>query len=83
MAFTKQSYFDAITIRNTGEFEIRMANVVEEDGVEIAKNYHRRVITPADDVTAEPLKIRQLANLLWTPAMITAWKAKQPISIGN
>lgn len=75
MAFTKQTTFDAITIRDTGHLEIRIANLVMEDGVEIAKNYHRRVITPGDDVTNEPQKIKALANLIWTPAMIAAAQA--------
>ncbi|CAN7493122.1 hypothetical protein LJR231_003450 [Phyllobacterium sp. LjRoot231] len=72
MAFTKQLIFDAITIRSTGHFEIRMAAVVYEDGIEIAKNYQRRVVTPGDDVTAEPQKIKQLASFIWTQAMIDA-----------
>lgn len=75
MAFTKQTTFDAITIRDTGHFEIRLANLVLEDGVEIAKKYHRRVITPGDDITNEPQKIKALANLIWTPAMIEAAQA--------
>ncbi|PSH64650.1 hypothetical protein [Phyllobacterium sophorae] len=79
MAYTKQTTFDAITIRATGHFEIRMANIVYEDGVEIAKNYHRRVITPGDDITNETQKIKSLASLIWTQAMIDAAQAARAL----
>lgn len=72
MALTKNTIFDAITIRDTGHFEIRMANIYLDDGVEVARNYSRRVITPGDSVTNEPQKIKQLATFIWTQAMIDA-----------
>jgi len=62
MAFTKSTIFDAVTIRSTGHVEIRMAKLVLEDGEEIARNYDRRVISPTDDITNEPTKIKQICT---------------------
>lgn len=75
MALSKQTIFDAITIRSTGHIEIRMATVVTDDGEEMGRKFHRRLITPGDDVTGEPQKIQQLTQLFWTQAMITAAQA--------
>ena len=33
--------------------QIRTTTVVEEDGVELARNHHRHVVNPGDDVTGE------------------------------
>lgn len=75
MAFSKQTIFDAITIRATGHLEVRMAVIVLEDAEEVARKFHRRIITPGDNISTEPAKIQQIANLIWTPAMIQAAQA--------
>lgn len=75
MAFSKQTIFDAITIRSTGHLEIRMAVIVMEDTEEVARKFQRRIITPGDNISSEPAKIQQIANLIWTPGMIAAAQA--------
>jgi hypothetical protein len=47
MALSKQTIYDAVTIRPTGHVEIRMKIIIE----------------PTDDITGEPLKIRQICNI--------------------
>jgi hypothetical protein len=59
-----------------------MANVYTEDGVEVGTKYSRRVITPGDDVTNEPQKIKSLAQLIWTQAMIDAVNAAKAAAKG-
>ena len=64
MALTKQNIVDAITLRDTGHVEIRTSLVVfDDDGSEILRKYSRRTISPEDDITGEPLKIRQICNI--------------------
>jgi hypothetical protein len=34
--------------------QVRTATIIAEDGVELSRNFHRRVVTPGDDFLAEP-----------------------------
>lgn len=63
MAITKETVYDAVTIRATGHVEIRMATVYSEDGEELTRKFFRRVIEPTDNITNEPLKIRQICAI--------------------
>lgn len=64
MALSKQTIIDQITILNTGEVWIRTRiSAIDDDGSELGYKYFRRVIVPTDDITGEPLKIRQICNI--------------------
>lgn len=77
MAFNKATTLDALTIRANGILELRTKISVDEDGEVIGSKYHRQVFEPGDDVSAQPLKLRQIANVVWTPAVIAAWEAEK------
>ena len=56
MAITKKVEDDQIEI--IGEYkilQIRQITIIEEDGVEISRNFHRRVVTPGNDVSNDCL----------------------------
>ena len=55
--------------------QIRTTTVVEEDGVELARNHHRHVVAPGDDVTGEPQEVQDIAAALWTADVIAAYNA--------
>ena len=64
MALTKATTYDAVTIRPSGEVEIRMKTTAfDDDGSELGFRYFRRVIAPTDDISGEPLKIRQICQI--------------------
>jgi hypothetical protein len=68
MAITKKSTIDAITIRATGHVEIRTSiQVIDDDGVTVlGEKYHRRVISPEDDITNESVKMQKICNIART-----------------
>lgn len=45
--------------------QCREATIVEKDGVEIARSYHRKVYEPGDDVSEAPEEVRKVARVLW------------------
>jgi hypothetical protein len=49
--------------------------VVEEDGVELARNHHRHSVAPGDDVTGEAQEVQDIAAALWTTEVIAAYAA--------
>jgi len=57
--------------------QVRTATIVSEDGVELSRTFHRRVIQPDDDITAESAEIQGIANATWTDEIKTAWAELQ------
>jgi hypothetical protein len=55
--------------------QIRTTTVVEEDGVELARNHHRHVVAPGDDVSGEVQEVQDIAAALWTAEVISAYQA--------
>ena len=76
MALTERTVIDKYEI--VGDFkqiQCRHATIIERDGVEISRSYHRHVIAPSDDVTGEPQEAQALVALMHTPAVIAAYEA--------
>ena len=53
MALTKTTVVDKIEVLERGQVQVRTATVVAEDGVELARSYHRHGLAPGDDTTSE------------------------------
>lgn len=55
--------------------QCRKADIVEKDGVEIARNFSRFSRFPGQDVSADPEQLQAIAAVLWTPEVIAAYAA--------
>jgi hypothetical protein len=55
--------------------QCRRADIVEKDGVEIGRTYHRHVCVPGEDMSGECAEMQAVAAALWTPEVIAAYKA--------
>ena len=55
--------------------QVRQATVIKEDGEEISRSYHRRVITPSDSKTEEGTDIKAICSAVQTSAVKTAYEA--------
>ncbi len=83
MAITKEIIVDKLEI--VGEYKkihLREATVVSEDGIEIARNFHRRIISPSGSNTVisaslatETLETKSVANVVWTDTVKGAYNA--------
>tara|TARA_R110002012_G_scaffold281717_1_gene471025 strand:+ start:263 stop:511 length:249 start_codon:yes stop_codon:yes gene_type:complete len=74
MAITKRLEYKEEILPNQ-VIQIRTTTVVEEDGVELARNHHRHVVVPGDDVTGEVQEVQDIAAALWTADVIAAYAA--------
>ena len=74
MAFTKRTELREEILPNK-VIQIRTTTVVEEDGVELARNHHRHVVVPGQDVTGEAQEVQDIAAALWTLEVIDAYQA--------
>jgi hypothetical protein len=75
MEITEKTIIDIIEVLQNNTIQIRNANIIEKDGVEIARTYHRYVINPLDDITNEDSKVKTIANAIWTEEVVNAYKA--------
>jgi len=74
MAITKRTEIKEEILPNQ-TIQVRVATVVEEDGVELGRKYHRHVVNPGDDVSGEAQEVQDIANALWTSEVIAAYQA--------
>ena len=82
MEIPKATVDDKIEI--VGDYKhlnIRTATIVSEDGTELSRSFHRRVLTPAADVSDESAEIRGIAAAVWTDAVKSAWAAHQAANV--
>ena len=78
MALTKEVMCDKYEIVGLHKhIQCRTATIVKEDGVELSRSFHRRVLTPDMDVSGEPDEIKGMASALWTDEVKAAWAEKQ------
>ena len=80
MTLEKKVTQDKIEIIATGDYkaiQVRTKTAIVEDGQELASSYHRHVVMPTDDLTAESDEIAAIANALFTQAMKDAYTASQ------
>ena len=74
MAITKRFEYKEEILPNQ-VIQVRTTTVVEEDGVELARNHHRHVVCPGDDVSGEVQEVQDIAAALWTADVISAYQA--------
>ena len=74
MAITKRLEYKEEILPNQ-VIQIRTTTVVEEDGVELARNHHRHAVCPGDDVSSEVQEVQDIAAALWTAEVISAYQA--------
>lgn len=60
--------------------QCRRADIIERDGVEISRSYHRHTKVPGDDMSGEPTEMQAVAAAIWTPEVIAAYQEQNPIS---
>jgi len=75
MAFTERKEHKLEIIPPFSIIQCREANIVEKDGVEVGKTYHRHVRVPGDDVSEDCTELQAVAAALWTPEVIAAYRA--------
>lgn len=76
MALTKTKSIDQITVDGNAIVMVRETIVIEEDGVELSRTYHRSSFNPGDDVSSMPDNVQAICSAAWTPEVVAAYKAK-------
>ena len=78
MAITKEIVDDKLeVVSNYKHIQVRTATIINEDGIELSRSFHRRVITPDMDVSDESDEIQRIAAAVWTDDVKAAWQTLQ------
>ena len=70
MAITKRTEEDKIEV--VGQFkhiQVRTATIIEEDGVELSRSFHRHSIAPDDDSSKESADVKAMVAHFHTDAV--------------
>jgi hypothetical protein len=68
---------DLIEVIENGLLQVRTKTAIKEDGVEISSKFHRHVVAPGADVSAEDAKVQAIASAVHTPEVVAAYEAAQ------
>jgi hypothetical protein len=80
MSLEKKVIQDKVEVVNVGDWsvlQVRTKTAIIEDGVELSSSYHRHVVSPVDDLTAESDEVVAIANAVFTQEMKDAYTASQ------
>ena len=80
MSLEKKVTQDKIEVVSTGDYkvlQVRTKTAIIEDGTELSSSYHRHVVMPTDDLTAESDEVVAIANAVFTQEMKDAYTASQ------
>jgi len=78
MALTEDTIVDRIEILPDGQIQVRKANRVFRDGLEISKVFQRHIVEPGMDLNNEDPRVKAVGEALHTPEVIAAFKAAHP-----
>ena len=85
MALTERFENDKIEVVGTYKaVQVRRADIIEKDGVEIARSFHRHVLNCGSlnesdelvdtDISGEDADVQAICNAVWTQAVKDAYK---------
>jgi hypothetical protein len=85
MALEKKVSTDLIEVLENGSVQVRTKTAIKEDGVEISSKFHRHVVAPGADYSAEDAKVQAICAAVHTLEVITAYQvaveAAKPVTL--
>ena len=85
MALTEKTSIDQIEVVADWNIQVRQATIIEKDGQQVSRTFHRWVLTPDMDISDQEQKVKDIANAAWTPEIRQAYetfKAEQANKLG-
>jgi hypothetical protein len=77
MALEKVDIVDRIEVAENGSVQVRTKTAIMEDGKQISGKFHRHVVAPGDDYSAEDARVQAICAATHTADVIAAYKAAQ------
>jgi len=74
MALTERIVIGSREVLADGQIQVRSDLIVERDGVEISRSYHRHVVVPGANLENQHPSVQRIAKAEHTPATVAAFK---------
>jgi len=74
MALTERIEVGSRQVLADGQIQVRTDTVIERDGVEISRTYHRHVLVPGANIEDQDPSVQRIAKVEHTPARIAAFR---------
>jgi hypothetical protein len=68
---------DLIEVIENGVIQVRTKTAIMEDGKQISGQFHRHLVVPGADYSAEDTKVQAIAASIHTAEVIAAYQAAQ------
>tara|TARA_R110000868_G_scaffold168146_1_gene402736 strand:- start:330 stop:575 length:246 start_codon:yes stop_codon:yes gene_type:complete len=73
----KVTVVDRIEVIENGSVQVRTCTRIMEDGKQISGTFHRHVVAPGDDYSAEDARVQAICKATHTDGVIATYKAAQ------
>ena len=77
MALKKVISVDLIEVTENGCVQVRTCTRIIENGNQLSGTFHRHVVAPGDDYSAEDAKVQAICAVVHTPEVIAAYQTAQ------
>ena len=75
----KVEIVDRIEVLENGCVQVRTKTAIMENGKQISGNFHRHVVAPGDDYSAEGARVQAICAATHTADVIAAYKAAKGV----
>ena len=75
MALEKVISVDLIEVIENGSVQVRTKTAIMEDGKQISGSFHRHVVVPGADYSAEDAKVQAICSAVHTAGVIASYQA--------
>jgi hypothetical protein len=77
MTLEKKITVDQIEVIENGFVQVRTKTAIMENGEQISSTFHRHIVAPGDDYSAENARVQAICAAVHTAEVIAAYKAAQ------
>jgi len=75
MSLNEKTEIDRIEVVALGQIQVRQSTIIEKDGEQVARTFHRWVLTPDMDISGQEQKVQDICNVAWTDEVKSAYEA--------
>jgi hypothetical protein len=75
MGLEKVEIVDRIEVVENGCVQVRTKTAIMEDGKQISESFHRHIVAPGDDYSAEQDRVKAICAATHTRSVVDAYKA--------
>lgn len=81
----KQITVDLVEVIANAAVQVRTKTAIVEDGEELSYSYHRHIVAPGQDYSAEDAKVQAICAAVHTPEVVATYQAtleiNQPVAL--